>query len=201
MYFKNKLWQEVTWRLQGLHNARNAAVAALATHLYLDPNLSSFINLLSLSSFKGIKKRQECLYQSQFLSIYQDFAHHPTALKVTLESFRNRFPNHNLIACFEPRSNTICRAFHQKTLPHSLDIANQIYLGPVYRKEIYPKADCLNTELIANELYLKGLIAKSFQSNEELFFHLLKLFPFSMPSIIIFFTKENSIKKIKKGKM
>jgi UDP-N-acetylmuramate: L-alanyl-gamma-D-glutamyl-meso-diaminopimelate ligase len=166
LVWKRHEWGRISWQLPGLFNARNAAMAALAVALSLNSGNPSEISLESLSLFQGVKRRQEILYEDDQLIVFEDFAHHPTALKETLTSLRKRYAGHIINACFEPRSNTACRKFHQETFCDSLKKADRIFLGPVFRSELYSESDRLDTTKIATQLKLNGIEANAYQSND-----------------------------------
>lgn len=166
LIWKGREWGRVCWQMPGLFNARNAAMAALATGLSVNPGDPTGVSLESLSRFKGVKRRQEVLYQDEELVVIEDFAHHPTALRETLVSLRRRYEGYTINACFEPRSNTACRAFHQKTFCEGLSGADRLFIGPVFRGEMYSDSERLDTIQIANRLRLEGVEANAYQSND-----------------------------------
>ena len=69
------------------------------------------------------------------LTVIEDFGHHPTALDLTLESLRARYPQHRLVACFEPRSNTASRKLMQDAFQEALKKADEVFLPPPHRAE------------------------------------------------------------------
>lgn len=133
LHWRGRHWATVEWGRAGLFNARNAAMAALAVGLALHPDDPTRLPLECLAGFQGVKRRQDCLLESAPCVIMEDFGHHPTAIDGTLESLRHRYPDHALVACFEPRSNTARTRVFQETLPAALAKADRIYLGPVHR--------------------------------------------------------------------
>lgn len=166
LFWKGKFWGEVAWGLSGEFNARNAAMAILAVGLTLSPKDPTVIPLNILADFQGVKRRQEVVYENNNLVVIEDFAHHPTALRETLQAFKSRYEGYLIHACFEPRSNTACRRFHQDTFYDALKNADRVFIGPVYRAELYGDNDRLNTELIANQLRSDGIEAKAYERNE-----------------------------------
>lgn len=137
LYWKGSLWAEVHWGLWGLYNARNAAMAALAAGLACHPGNPTAISLASLSRFKGVKRRQETLFDNGETVLITDFAHHPTAIRQTLEALRQRYPEKQICACFEARSNTACRNILEAEFEAALGTADRIQLGAVYRADRY----------------------------------------------------------------
>src|SRR5258707_7350424 len=85
----------------------------------------------ALRTFQGVARRQEIRGEVNVIKVIDDFGHHPTAIKETLNALRRRFPAHRLWAIFEPRSNTTRRAVFQQQLPDALAIADGGILAEV----------------------------------------------------------------------
>jgi len=135
LHWKGREWGKVKWSLPGLFNARNAAVAAVSAGLLLNPSDPTVLKLNALATFQGVMRRQQVLVNRADLIVIEDFGHHPTALSCTLESLRARYPQHDLVACFEPRSNTAARKIMQDEFQEALAKADTIYLVPAHRAE------------------------------------------------------------------
>jgi UDP-N-acetylmuramate: L-alanyl-gamma-D-glutamyl-meso-diaminopimelate ligase len=134
--------------LSGAHNVRNALAAlALATHAGVP--LENAIG--ALRTFQGVKRRQELLGIANGVRVYDDFAHHPTAVKETLRGLRERHPEGRLLAAFEPRSATASRALHQEAYAAAFHDADVVVLAPVGRPEIASEAR-LDVVAIARDL-------------------------------------------------
>ena len=114
----------IDWEMFGEHNARNAMAAALAVKQY---GISLKDSLSSLEKFQGVSKRQDILLDTEDLMIIEDFAHHPTAIKTTLDGLRKKFPKKRLLAAIELRSNTMKSGFHDEQLLHSVSEADLIF--------------------------------------------------------------------------
>jgi len=113
------------WSLFGQHNMDNALAAiAAARHVGVPAELS----IESLTGFKGIKRRMEILDIINGITVYDDFAHHPTAIELTLDGLRKKVGNKKIIAILEPRSNTMKMGIHKDTLANSLRLADHVYL-------------------------------------------------------------------------
>ena len=91
-----------------------------------------------LESFPGVKRRQEIVGEAEGVIVIDDFAHHPTAIRATLEAIAERYPERRIIAAFEPRSNSARRAVFQEGFASAFDHAVRVYLAPVYFKENDP---------------------------------------------------------------
>src|SRR5690606_15969916 len=94
----------IQWALNGEHNRLNALAAlAAAAHLGVDPEAGT----QALSAFKGVKRRMELRGTAREVDVYDDFAHHPTAIATTLEGLRKQVGKRRILAVLEPRSNTM----------------------------------------------------------------------------------------------
>ena len=135
LVWKGREWGRVRWSQSGLFNARNAAMAAVSAGLLLDAKDPTNLKLDALATFKGVQRRQQVLVERPDLTVIEDFGHHPTALDLTLESLRARYPRHRLVACFEPRSNTAARKVMQDGFREALKKADEVFLAPPHRAE------------------------------------------------------------------
>ena len=116
---------KVEWSLLGHHNVDNGLMAIAAAH-HAGVTLSDAIN--ALSSFKNVKRRMELKGKVNDVTVYDDFAHHPTAIATTLEGLRNKVGQARIIAVLEPRSNTMKMGVHKDTLAKSWQLADEIFL-------------------------------------------------------------------------
>jgi UDP-N-acetylmuramate: L-alanyl-gamma-D-glutamyl-meso-diaminopimelate ligase len=110
------------WDLIGDHNMYNAVAAVAAAH---HVGVTIDHALQSLAGFKSVKRRMELIYEDDRLRIYDDFAHHPTAISETLEGLRRKVGNEQIIAVLEPRSNTMKQGVHKHLLKDALQSANK----------------------------------------------------------------------------
>ncbi|MCP1726039.1 UDP-N-acetylmuramate: L-alanyl-gamma-D-glutamyl-meso-diaminopimelate ligase [Natronospira proteinivora] len=111
----------VSWSMRGVHNRDNALAAiAAARHAGVAPAVA----VEALSRFKGMRRRLESLGEINGIQLYDDFAHHPTAIRTTLEAL----PPGRRIAVLEPRSNSMRMGAHREALPEALALADQVYL-------------------------------------------------------------------------
>ena len=118
----------VRWELTGDHNRMNglAAVAA-ARHAGVEPNAA----VEALSAFKGVRRRMELRGTERGVAVYDDFAHHPTAIRTTLDGLRTKAGKGRIVAVLEPRSNTMKLGLMKDALPASLAQADLVYLYAV----------------------------------------------------------------------
>lgn len=124
VYFKEVCQGRLNWDLLGEHNLMNALAAiAAARHA----GVPSQMSLLALSQFKNVKRRMEVKGVVNNITVYDDFAHHPTAIRTTLEGLRNKVGDARIIAVLEPRSNTMKMGVWKESLAESLNVANRIF--------------------------------------------------------------------------
>ena len=115
----------VEWELTGNHNRMNALAAiAAARHAGVPPAVA----VEALGEFRGVRRRQEVKAEVRGVRVVDDFAHHPTAIRTTLEGFRERGSSGRLVAIFEPRSNSMRRGVHREGLRQAFDAADAVVL-------------------------------------------------------------------------
>lgn len=115
---------EVQWDLMGAHNAHNALSAILAAR---HVGVSIEQSCAALKHFRNVKRRQEIRGVVNDITVYDDFAHHPTAIQLTLAGLRAKIGNKKIIAVLEPRSNTMKMGAVKAQLAESLHIADQVF--------------------------------------------------------------------------
>ena len=121
VFFKGKSQGKVSWSLTGHHNVYNALSAIVsARHIGILPAEA----MSALGKFKNVKRRMEVLGTINGVTLYDDFAHHPTAIKTTLDGLRQQVKTQKIIAIVEPRSNTMRMGIHTETLANSLHEAD-----------------------------------------------------------------------------
>ncbi|HEY7929333.1 MAG TPA: UDP-N-acetylmuramate:L-alanyl-gamma-D-glutamyl-meso-diaminopimelate ligase [Steroidobacteraceae bacterium] len=116
---------EVSWQLIGEHNAHNALAALAAAH---HAGVAVDAAIRALTRFKGVARRMQLVGEAAGVRIYDDFAHHPTAIATTLEGLRRRAGAARIIAVLEPRSATMRLGVHRETLGASLAGADEVWL-------------------------------------------------------------------------
>lgn len=113
------------WPLPGAHNARNALAAVAAA---AESGVAPDTAVAALGPFQGVKRRLQARTVPEDIVIYDDFAHHPTAIQATLEALRPQVPAGHLVAVLEPRSNTMRLGYHREALPGALAAADAVHL-------------------------------------------------------------------------
>jgi UDP-N-acetylmuramate: L-alanyl-gamma-D-glutamyl-meso-diaminopimelate ligase len=150
--------------LSGLHNVRNA-VAALA--LAAESGAPLDVLLGALRTFRGVRRRQELLGIAGGVRVYDDFAHHPTAVHETLRGLRARHPEGRLFAVFEPRSATASRRLHQDAYASAFDDADVVVLAPVGRPEL-ASSERLDVSALAFAMQSAGRDAHAPETHDAL---------------------------------
>ena len=151
------LWAQLEMQLAGEHNALNAtAAAALASGMGIETRSI----MEALASFKSVKRRLEIRAVINGITIIDDFAHHPTAIRETLRALRSVYPSSRLWAVLEPRSNTLRRKVLQNELVASLRLADRVVLAGVYQQQRIPDAERLHPEDVIEALHADGAQAE-----------------------------------------
>ncbi len=158
VYVGGSLAGRAALRVPGRHNVRNAlaAIAAACQGYGVDVRRA----IASLESFTGVKRRQDLLYVERGVSVYDDFAHHPTAVRETLAALRARHATGRLWAIFEPRSATACRAMHQVEYEGAFGAADEVVFPPLGRPDI-PEAERLDLDRLVGALTKQGQSARA----------------------------------------
>ena len=139
--------------LVGEYNVRNAAMAICAAETY---GIDLAVIAHALSTFEGVKRRQEVRGEVKGITIIDDFGHHPTAIREALRGLRHQYPGRRLWAIFEPRSNTTRRAVFQRELPLALGVADGVILAQVARQEQLATGDRLDPLRVVAEIEATG---------------------------------------------
>ncbi|NTX17549.1 UDP-N-acetylmuramate:L-alanyl-gamma-D-glutamyl-meso-diaminopimelate ligase [Myxococcus sp. CA056] len=141
----------------GLHNVENAlSVIAAARGLGL-----SFDEIAKgLSTFRGVKRRQEPRGEPNGILVVDDFAHHPTAVRETIDAIHHRYPERRLWAIFEPRSNTSRRNIHQEDYAHAFTGAARASLKVPERHDKVPVGEELDVRKLVADLQAQGIAAE-----------------------------------------
>lgn len=114
---------DIFWELTGEHNVENAVAAVAAAY---DVGVSPVVAGEALTSFKNVKRRMEKIAEVNSVTVYDDFAHHPTAIERTLEGLRKKVGDELIIAVIEPRSNTMRMGVHHDKLAQAVNFADVV---------------------------------------------------------------------------
>jgi UDP-N-acetylmuramate: L-alanyl-gamma-D-glutamyl-meso-diaminopimelate ligase len=143
------LWANLEMSMPGEHNALNATAAAA---LAAGQGIATESIAEALSTFKSVKRRLEVRAEIGGITLIEDFAHHPTAIRETLRALRAIYPLRRIWAVLEPRSNTLRR----KDLVQSLRLADRVVLAAVYQQERIPEPERLHAEEVVRALNAEG---------------------------------------------
>jgi UDP-N-acetylmuramate: L-alanyl-gamma-D-glutamyl-meso-diaminopimelate ligase len=142
--------------LLGAYNVRNA-LAAIAVAAAVGLNIDTMSD--GLRKFKGVRRRMEHRGTAGGVAVYDDFAHHPTAIQETLAAVRSAYPDRRVWGIFEPRSATSCRRVFQSDFVRALSNADLVVLPAVFRSTL-PEDERLSAEQIVDELKQSGVDAR-----------------------------------------
>ena len=145
----------------GRHNLKNALAAIGAVAQGYGARIADIGP--ALARFEGVRRRQDLIGTPRGSFVYDDFAHHPTAVQETLAALHARHPESKLFAVFEPRSATACRRMHQADYAHAFDSADEVLLAPLGRSNLPPE-EALDLKVLAADLNAQGKPAHSFES-------------------------------------
>lgn len=158
--------------LAGRHNVLNA-LAAAAIAFGRDVSRASIEE--ALATFQGVRRRLQVQGEPGGVLIVDDFAHHPTAIRATIQATRDRWPGRRIWAAFEPRSNTLRRNIFEEPLAESLSLADGIVLGPVSRAQLLSDTERLSPERVVARLIAQGRQAAALPSADAAVEHLAEI--------------------------
>jgi UDP-N-acetylmuramate: L-alanyl-gamma-D-glutamyl-meso-diaminopimelate ligase len=156
---------ELKTPLYGKHNIYNLlAVAALCGSVGLPPDELSKAS----STFRGVKRRQEVVGEPSGITVVDDFAHHPTAVKTTIRAMRSKFSERRLLAVFEPRSNSSRRNIFQKAYSEAFDGADMVFIPDPQQMDKIPPDERFSALQLVNDLKSLGIDAYHSNTTGEL---------------------------------
>ena len=142
--------------LLGIHNVRNTLAAiAVGTRAGMSPDALA----AGLRAFRGVKRRLETVAVRRGVTVLDDFAHHPTAVRETLAALRTGYPSRRIWAVFEPRSASSCRRVFQDDFAGAFDGADEVVIAAVFRSGL-PESERLSAERLVADLQARGRHAR-----------------------------------------
>jgi UDP-N-acetylmuramate: L-alanyl-gamma-D-glutamyl-meso-diaminopimelate ligase len=154
--------------MSGYHNIENATgVYAAGRSLGLSPDAIA----RGFATFRGVKRRQEARGEVGGVLVIDDFAHHPTAVKETIEGIRQRFPDRRLWAVFEPRSNTSRRNIHQAEYAGAFDQADVVMIRLPEAHDKVPMDQQLDVAAIVERIRKRGIEASALEDVNDMVRH------------------------------
>ena len=146
-------WADLALPMAGEHNALNATAAAA---LAAGQGVTREAIVEALAAFRSVRRRLEVRAEVNGVTIIDDFAHHPTAIRETLRALRTAYPGRRLWAVLEPRSNTLRRNVFERELVESLSLADHVVLAGVFHSEKIPEVERLHPDHVVVALVASG---------------------------------------------
>ncbi len=146
----------VSINLIGGYNVKNA-LAAFALSESLGFDMAKVVK--ALADFQGVKRRQEIIGRPNDITIIEDFAHHPTAVKQTIENVQSRYPKSRVFSVFEARSATSRRSVFQKDYAEALGVGHAVLMPPAFNQTAIAENDRFSTDQLITDLKKKGVDA------------------------------------------
>jgi UDP-N-acetylmuramate: L-alanyl-gamma-D-glutamyl-meso-diaminopimelate ligase len=159
----------VDTNLPGIYNHENV-MGVVAAVISLGVDIEAIAR--AIRRFLGIRRRQEVRGVAAGVTVVDDFAHHPTAIRETLMGLRGRFGPGKLIAAFEPRSATSRRSVFQTEFASALGVADEVVLAPLYAPEKVPPDERLDVDRLAADLRREDVPARVFAKVDDTAAHL-----------------------------
>jgi UDP-N-acetylmuramate: L-alanyl-gamma-D-glutamyl-meso-diaminopimelate ligase len=164
-----KLFGEFALAATGRHNVLNAIAALIIAQ---GRGIAAAEIAKALATFRSVKRRMDVQAEIGGVLVVDDFAHHPTAVKATIEAARARWPVRRLWAILEPRSNSMRRKVFQDALPKALALADRVILGGVFRAQQLGGENRLDPETVAESVRALGKDARVLPSSGAIAEHL-----------------------------
>ena len=146
---KGQTFGEFALAASGRHNVLNAMAAIAVAH---GRGIGANVLAKALSTFQSVKRRMDVKGEVRGVLVVDDFAHHPTAVRATIEAARARWKGRRLWAIIEPRSNSMRRKVFEETLPVALALADRVILGGVFRAQQLGDENRLEPEAVAERV-------------------------------------------------
>lgn len=169
-------------RLFGNFNLQNVAGAvSMALRLGIAPESISE----AVKTFRGVRRRQEVIFETDSIIVYEDFAHHPTAINGMLRALRERWPGARITAVYEPRSATSRRNIFQETLPRAFDTADRVMIKNPALMEKIPEDERMDIAPVIETIQSSGIETGLFFSVEDIIDELVDEIELSGENIIV----------------
>lgn len=163
--YRGKAFGEFHLAASGRHNVVNALAATAVAH---GRGISSDVLGEALRTFRSVKRRMDVKGEIEGILVVDDFAHHPTAVKATIDAARNRWPKRRMWAILEPRSNSMRRKVFQESLPKALALADRVVLGGVFRSQQLGDDNRLSPDSVAESVRELGKDAHAFEGADKI---------------------------------
>lgn len=157
--------QKIVMNLIGEYNVKNA-LAAFALSEALGFDIEKVVR--AIESFQGVKRRQEIIGRPNDITIIEDFAHHPTAVKQTIETIQTRYPKSRVFSVFEPRSATSRRSVFQNEYAEALGVGHAVLMPPPFNQTTIPEDQRFSSDKLISTLQTKGVDASLCDSVDDI---------------------------------
>ena len=154
---ENELVAHIDSPMTGIHNAYNLTAASVISMML---GVSREDIEKGLAGYRGVKKRQELIGPAKGVTIYDDFAHHPTAVRETVRAIRARHPHNRIWGIFEMKSNASRRAVFQHEYPVALAECDEVILSAPWKKDDLPPEQLINIPKVVEDLNASGVHAQ-----------------------------------------
>lgn len=165
VYHQGERFERFETLLVGRHNVGNC-VAAIAVAHAQGVGIKDIVQ--GIASFAGVRRRQELRGIASGVTVLDDYAHHPTAVRETLKALRQRFPKRRLIAVYEPRSMTSRRKTFQTEFADALSQADEVIIGTMFDPSKIPVEERFDPEKLAVDLHASGTKASYVPNTDEI---------------------------------
>jgi UDP-N-acetylmuramate: L-alanyl-gamma-D-glutamyl-meso-diaminopimelate ligase len=162
---KSKAFGEFALAATGRHNVLNSLAAMAVAH---GRGINAESIGKALATFRSVKRRMDVKGEHGGILVVDDFAHHPTAVRATIEAARGRWPERRLWAILEPRSNSMRRKVFQESLPKALALADRVVLGGVFRAQQLGDENRMDPESVAASVRELGHDARALPGSEAI---------------------------------
>ena len=164
-----KLFGEFAMPATGRHNVLNSMAAIVVAQ---GRGISADALGKALATFRSVKRRMDVKGEVAGVLVVDDFAHHPTAVRATIEAARGRWPGRRIVAILEPRSNSMRRKVFQDALPAALALGDRVILGGVFRAQQLGDENRMDPESVAASVRALGKDARVYPSSDAIAEHL-----------------------------
>lgn len=164
IFFRQKIWGDISSPLPGRHNLANT-LAAIAVCAEFSVNMNSIRE--ALPNFHGIRRRMEVFLRHEGVTFIDDFAHHPTAIRETIRAAKSVYDG-RILVLLEPRSNTMVTNRFQSDIAASLRDADAVWIGAIHRQERIPPELRLDRDALVEHLCSQGISARAFDTPGEI---------------------------------
>jgi UDP-N-acetylmuramate: L-alanyl-gamma-D-glutamyl-meso-diaminopimelate ligase len=165
VHYKGELYGEFLLAASGRHNVLNALAALIVAQ---GRGIRAEALQQALATFQSVKRRMDVKGEIGKVLVVDDFAHHPTAIRATIEAARLRWPGRRLWAVLEPRSNSMRRRVFQDALPQALALGDRVILGGVHRSGQLSEEQRLDPETVAGAVRELGKDARVLPSADAI---------------------------------